>query len=118
VLFVGHSELGTDRQPLIVLILQHAQEKKEASAAASAMLRFGEHADVGNSYSCGWACSVAAGEFLGRKGQGDRPDLAISASGIPGYFPDRGLIRVISADSPAKFPASLTEVPGWVDIGN
>jgi hypothetical protein len=30
VLFVGHSELGTDRQPLIVLILRYAQEKKEA----------------------------------------------------------------------------------------
>ena len=98
-LFVGHSELGTDRQPLIVLILRYAQEKKRRSAAASAMLRCGEHAGVGNSYSCGWACSVAAAEF-------------------PGFFPYRDLNREISADSPAKFPASLTEVPGSVDIRN
>ena len=86
-LFVGHSELGTDRQPLIVLILQYAQEKKEASVAASAMLRCGEHAGVGNSYSCGWACSVAAGEFLGRKGQAERPDLAISRIRDSRLFP-------------------------------
>ena len=98
-LFVGHSELGTDRQPLIVLILQYAQEKKEASVAASAMLRCGEHAGVGNSYSCGWACSVAAAEF-------------------PGFFPYRDLNREISADSPAKFLGSLTGVPVSVSIGN
>ena len=63
-------------------------------------------------------CSVAAGEFLGRKGQGDRPDPRFPASGLPGYVPDKGLNREIQADAPAKFPGSLTEVPGSVGIGN
>jgi hypothetical protein len=61
---------------LIVLIHQHPQEKKEASATA--MLRCGKHAGVGNSYSFGWGYSAAAEKFLGRKSQGDRPDLPIS----------------------------------------
>src|SRR6516165_9101273 len=100
------------------LIAQHPQEKKEASAA-SAMLRCRQHAGVGNSYSFGWECSVAAGG-VSRKQGSRRTDRTwrFPASGIPGYFPDRGLNREISADLAAEFPGSLTEVPGSAGIGN
>ena len=69
-----------------LLIAQHPQEKKEASAA-SAMLRCGEHAGVGNSYSFGWECSVGAGGVTRTQGQGDRPDLAISGIRDSRLFP-------------------------------
>ena len=100
------------------LIAQHPQEKKEASAA-SAMLRCGEHAGVGNSYSFGWECSVAAGgSFSEARVKATDRTRRFPASGILGYFPDRGLNREISADLAAEFPGSLTEVPGSAGIGN
>ena len=100
---------------LIVLIHQHPQEKKEASATA--MLRCGKHAGVEILTALGGVTRPQPRSFSDARVKATDRTCRFPASEIPCYFPDRGLNREIPADLVAEFPGSLTEVPGSSGTG-